>query len=122
MERAVPTKYSQAMIHNFRLSVISLFIISLSIGSCAALQSGKVDDRLQQIERKMSALSGESKEIVLEGVKELDFKEPVSIREEDGFEIYEFRKEYMSGIGGYDKLVLRFQDDLLYSYDATARR
>jgi len=107
-----------------RFSFLLLFIAcSLALSSCIIYKNQNIDNRMEEIEQTLEPLGGEPIAAVLKEIEPLELGEPVEIRQIDGStEEYEFHREYLSGIGGYDEIRLVFIDGYLSRYFVDARR
>lgn len=78
---------------------------------------------MQEIERTLEPLGGEPKAVVLEEIKPLEMGDPVEIKTiDESTEEYEFHRNYVGGIGGYDQVRLVFTNGYLSRYFVDARR
>ena len=78
---------------------------------------------MQEIEQTLEPLGGEPKEVVLKEIEPLEMGDPVEIRTiDESTEEYEFHRNYVGGIGGYDQVRLVFTNGSLSRYFVDARR
>lgn len=95
----------------------------LPSSGCVVLKEQDIDRRMEQIEQTLTPLGGEPKEMVLERIAPLELGEPVRVEQVSAsVEEYEYRRRYLGGVGGYDQVVLIFEDGRLRNYTVGARR
>ena len=77
----------------------------------------------QRMEQTLEPLAGEPKSVVLERIEPLELGEPVRVESvSESVEEYEYRRRYLGGVGGYDEVILRFEDGLFSTYQVRSRR
>ena len=78
---------------------------------------------MEQIEQTIDPLGGEPKDVVMEQIAPLELGEPVRVEQvSESVEEYEYRRRHLGGVGGFDKVVLTFEDGRLRNYTVQARR
>lgn len=104
-------------------ALVAVLLLALPSSGCAVLKEQDIERRFDQIEQTLDPLAGEPKDVVLERIGPLELGEPVRVEAlSASVEEYEFRRRYLGGVGGYDRVVLRFEDGRFRDYEVRGRR
>ena len=99
------------------LALVAALLLAVPSSGCVLYKEQDTERRFDQIEQTLDPLAGEPKDVVLEQIETLELGEPVRIEAVSAsVEEYEFRRRYLGGVGGYDQVVLRFEDGRFSNY------